>query len=82
MFLVFATLQLPDGFLVRPSPIFWRFVKGCSVLYLLLLVFLLFQDLNDVRQGLKSIDPSLGRPLPEKNYAHNCHSVTTLQVTT
>ncbi|PFH33268.1 phosphatidyl serine synthase [Besnoitia besnoiti] len=78
MFLVFATLQLPDGLLVRPSPIFWRFVKGCSVLYLVLLVFLLFQDLDDVRRGLHYIDPALGKPLPEKSYAQNCHSFSTL----
>ncbi|CBZ52812.1 Phosphatidylserine synthase 2,related [Neospora caninum Liverpool] len=78
MFLVFGTLQFPDGLLVRPSPIFWRFIKGCSVLYLVLLVFLLFQDLDDVRRGLRYIDPSLGKPLPEKSYAQNCHSFSTL----
>ena len=44
MFLVFGTLQLPDGLLVRPSPIFWRFIKSCCVVYLLGIVFLLFQE--------------------------------------
>ncbi|KFH10551.1 phosphatidyl serine synthase, partial [Toxoplasma gondii VAND] len=78
MFLIFGTLQFPDGLLVRPTPIFWRFIKGCSVLYLVLLVFLLFQDLDDVRRGLRYIDPNLGKPLPEKSYAQNCHSFSTL----
>lgn len=43
LFLVFATLQFPDGALVRPHPAVWRFIKGLSVLYLSLICFLLFQ---------------------------------------
>lgn len=74
IFLVFGTLQLPDGLLVRPSPIFWRFVKSCSVVYLLGLVFLLFQDLRDVRAGLHWMDPLSGIPMEERNYAEECNS--------
>nr|ASN64467.1 phosphatidylserine synthase [Eimeria falciformis] len=74
IFLVFGTLQLPDGLLVRPSPIFWRFVKSCSVVYLVGLAFLLFQDLEDVRSWLNWLDPEAGLPLVERNYAEKCHS--------
>ncbi|KAF8819605.1 phosphatidyl serine synthase, partial [Cardiosporidium cionae] len=74
MFLVFATLQVPDGIMIRPHRAFWRCIMGFSILYLLLLVFLLFQDLNIVRSGLAVIDPTLGIPLKEKSYAENCGS--------
>ncbi|KAL8451576.1 hypothetical protein Emed_001925 [Eimeria media] len=62
IFLVFGTLQLPDGLLVRPSPIFWRFVKSCSI------------DLKDIRSWIHSLDPEAGVPLEERNYAEKCSS--------
>ncbi|CEL91942.1 unnamed protein product [Vitrella brassicaformis CCMP3155] len=76
MFLVFAMVQLPDGILIRPHPVIWRAVKGVSILYLFLVIFLLFQSLDDVRVGLKFVDPKLGVPLPEKNYAEDCRLYT------
>eukprot|EP00918_Siedleckia_nematoides_P028590 GHVU01061547.1.p1 GENE.GHVU01061547.1~~GHVU01061547.1.p1 ORF type:complete len:594 (-),score=93.36 GHVU01061547.1:765-2546(-) len=79
MFLVFAMVQLPDGILLRPWPPFWRLVKGVSVLYLALLVFLLFQDLPDVRGALRRIDPELmGKTVVETNYAESCAIFTPL----
>ncbi|OEH78314.1 phosphatidyl serine synthase [Cyclospora cayetanensis] len=74
IFLLFGTLQLPDGLLVRPSPIIWRFVKSCSIVYLVGIIFLLFQNLADVRAGLHWLDPSTGIPLEERNYAEGCNS--------
>ena len=65
-------LQFRDGPFVRPHPAFWRVVLGVNLLYELALVFLLFQDLDTARQMMKYIDPNLGVPLPEKNYAENC----------
>lgn len=56
---MFAAVQLPDGILVRPHPVVWRFVKGFSVLYLLLLIFLLFQVrhiIHIIQLCLPSID--------------------------
>ena len=51
---------------------FWRIILGINLLYELALVFLLFQDLDSARSMMKFLDPSLGRPLPEKSYAENC----------
>ncbi|KAF8272810.1 PSS-domain-containing protein [Lactarius quietus] len=71
-FLVFSMIQFRDGPFIRPHPAFWRVVLGVNLLYELALVFLLFQDLNSARAMMTYLDPNLGRPLPEKNYAENC----------
>ena len=71
-FLLFSMIQFRDGPFIRPHPAFWRVVLGVNLLYELALVFLLFQDLDTARQMMKYIDPSLGKPLPEKSYAENC----------
>lgn len=71
-FLLFSMIQFRDGPFIRPHPSFWRIVLGINLLYELALVFLLFQDIDSARELLKYIDPSLGRPLPEKSYAENC----------
>jgi len=47
-------------------------VLGANLLYELVLVFLLFQDLDTARFMMTLIDPNLGVPLPEKNYAEDC----------
>ncbi|ELP86906.1 phosphatidylserine synthase, putative, partial [Entamoeba invadens IP1] len=44
--------------------------------YLLIISFLLFQDIDVVRQWLKNLDPSLGKPLPEREYAVDCRLYT------
>ncbi|KZT23395.1 phosphatidylserine synthase 2 [Neolentinus lepideus HHB14362 ss-1] len=71
-FLLFSIIQFRDGPFIRPHPAFWRMVLGINLLYELALVFLLFQDLGSARKMMTYIDPSLGKPLPEKNYAENC----------
>jgi len=75
-FLIFSAVQMHDGLFVRPHPIFWRVVMGIGVLYIMLLVFILFQTVEDVRIFLKRIDPKLGVPLPERSYAENCDFYT------
>lgn len=75
-FLLFALLQFPDGLFRRPHPLFWRVVMGIGLAYMLLLVFLLFQTLDDARQLVALLDPSLGKPLPERNYAVDCRVFT------
>lgn len=76
-FLMFGTVQFPDGVLLRPSRHFWRLIKGGSVCYLCLLIFVLFQNLDDVRKGLGKIDPHrLGVPLEERDYAADCRIYT------
>lgn len=44
--------------MVRPHPGLWRLVHGVIVVYLLALVFLLFQNVDDARQLFRV------RPLP------------------
>ena len=71
-FLLFAMIQFRDGPFIRPHPAFWRIILGVNLLYELALVFLLFQDLKTARGMMTYLDPSLGKPLPEKNYAEDC----------
>ena len=49
----YSTLQGPASPLVRPHPAVWRLLHGVIVLYLIGLVFFLFQDAHDARQLLK-----------------------------
>jgi len=72
VFILFGIQQFRDGPFIRPHPAFWRMVLAFSVIYLLILVFMLFQDKNDMRKLLGYIDSSLGVELPEKSYGDNC----------
>ena len=49
-----------DSVFRRPHPLFWRFIHGAAVLYVLLLVFAVFQSPNSIRHLLTYVDPSLG----------------------
>jgi phosphatidylserine synthase 2 len=71
-FVLFGVTQTPDGPFIRPHPALWRLVLCLSVLYEIVLIYILFQTVDDARQLLKNIDPSLGVPLPEKDYGGNC----------
>ena len=42
--MVVSVLAYPNGPFIRPHPALWRVVFGVSVLYLLFLVFILFQN--------------------------------------
>ena len=42
-FMVISVLAFPNGPFIRPHPILWRMVFGCSVLYLLIVQFLIHQ---------------------------------------
>jgi len=72
VFLLIGIQQFRDGPFIRPHPAFWRMVLAFSIIYLLILVFMLFQDKNDMRKLLGYIDSSLGVELPEKSYGDNC----------
>jgi len=65
-------IQFRDGPFIRPHPAFWRIILGVNLLYELALVFLLFQDVKTARNMMIYLDPALGKPLPEKNYAEDC----------
>ena len=45
-FMVISILAFPNGPFTRPHPILWRMVFGCSVLYLLIVQFLIHQGKN------------------------------------
>lgn len=72
LFLVFGVTHMPNGPFMRPHPIVWRLVYCISMLYELVLVFILFQAPNDARKLLVHLDPKLGVPLPEKSYGSTC----------
>ncbi|XP_064634708.1 phosphatidylserine synthase 2-like isoform X2 [Lineus longissimus] len=71
-FLLLGVTQTPDGPFKRPHPAFWRLVLCLSIVYELLLIFLLFQSVHDARQLLTNFDADLGKPLPEKDYGGTC----------
>lgn len=58
--------------LVRPHPSFWKLVHGVMVCYLLFMVYLLFQTVDDARQFLTHLYPELGVELEERAYGESC----------
>ncbi len=53
-FLIISALSFPNGPFIRPHPILWRMVFGLSVLYLLMVQFLI--------QQVSLFQPRLGLP--------------------
>lgn len=43
VFILIGIIHMPDGPFVRPHPILWRLVLCLNILYVLLLIFMLFQ---------------------------------------
>ncbi|KAL6072017.1 PSS-domain-containing protein [Balamuthia mandrillaris] len=78
VFLLYCWIQLRDGLLVHPHPVFWRLVHGTAILYLLVLVFLLMQSEKDVQQAMRIFSPELGvKPaVNDKLYAGDCRVYT------
>lgn len=58
-FLIISVLAFPNGPFTRPHPAVWRILFGCSVLYLLILQFLMFQNYKTIMQLLYWLDPKL-----------------------
>eukprot|EP01004_Peranema_trichophorum_P003730 NODE_2701_length_1513_cov_50.327338_g2327_i0.p1 GENE.NODE_2701_length_1513_cov_50.327338_g2327_i0~~NODE_2701_length_1513_cov_50.327338_g2327_i0.p1 ORF type:complete len:476 (+),score=59.12 NODE_2701_length_1513_cov_50.327338_g2327_i0:75-1502(+) len=75
-FLLFCAVHLPDGLLLRPHPAVWRVVLGVALIYLIILVYFLFQPVASARSILGFFDPSLNHPLPERSYASDCRIYT------
>ena len=76
IFLTYCFAQLRDGVMRRPHPAFWRLVTGVGIVYLMALIFLLFQSRDDARQMFKFLYPQLGVQLPERSYADACDVYT------
>lgn len=72
VFIAFGVTQARDGPIIRPHPVFWRFVLCCSVIYELWLIVLLFQTREHARKWMSYVDPKLGKMLPEQDYGGNC----------
>ncbi|XP_022123125.2 phosphatidylserine synthase isoform X1 [Pieris rapae] len=77
-FLIISVLTFPNGPFTRPHPAVWRIVFGMSVLYLLALLFLLFQNYSTVYDIMYWIDPELRNFHidMEKEYAVNCSDLS------
>lgn len=77
-FMVISILAFPNGPFTRPHPIIWRMVFGCSVLYLLIVQFLIHQDYETVRSLIVWIDPTMKNYTidMEKEYGTNCWDIT------
>ena len=52
IFMIVSVLTLPNGPFIRPHPALWRCVLGLSILYLLMLQFLVHQDYRTIRLEL------------------------------
>jgi len=79
-FLLYCVLQLRDGMLIRPHPIFWRLVNGMSIIYLMGLIFISMLDVDYVRKEFMPFmfGKDLGvEPMTNtKNYATDCRMYT------
>jgi phosphatidylserine synthase 2 len=73
----FACLFFPNSLFQRPHPIVWRFLMGHCICYASMLIFVLFQNREDLNNFFGTyFDKNLGKPLPEKNYADDCRLYT------
>ena len=71
-FLAVGLFAFPSGPFIRPHPIVWKLVFGCSLLYLLTLIVLLVPSPAQTRAMLNAIDPSVGIPFTLPLYAEDC----------
>ncbi|CAG5021779.1 unnamed protein product [Parnassius apollo] len=81
-FLIVSVLTFPNGPFTRPHPAVWRIVFGASVLYLLALLFLLFQSHSTVYEIMYWVDPNLRNFHidMDKEYAVNCSDISIAKV--
>ena len=77
-FLIISCLAFPNGPFTRPHPIVWRIVFGASVLYLMGLLFLLFQNYTTVKGIMYWFYPDLKdfHIDMEKEYGSNCSDIS------
>ena len=67
---VFCAEHLRDTLMLRPHPAFWRWVLGLGLLYAIAMAFALFQNVHDLRQWVRYLDPTTIKgtnPLAEKS---------------
>ena len=78
IFMIISVITLPNGPFIRPHPALWRCVLGLSILYLLMLQFLVHQDYATIRTAILWIDPGMAAYTvdSEKEYGVNCMDIT------
>ena len=69
---IFAATYFPDSIVRRPHPVLWRLVLAASLIYLIILLYILFLTKDQARQFLTFFDKNLNTPLPEKDYGVSC----------
>lgn len=81
-FLIISCITYPNGPFTRPHPVVWRLVFGASVLYLLLLLFILCQNYDTVKAIMYWFSPDLKHFHidMEKEYGVNCSVITVERV--
>lgn len=73
----YGALYFPSSIMQRPHYSFWRMILAVTLCYLLVLIFVLFQNKQDLDMFFnKFFDQELGKPLPEKSYAYDCRIYT------
>eukprot|EP01006_Ploeotia_vitrea_P057339 TRINITY_DN68170_c1_g3_i4.p1 TRINITY_DN68170_c1_g3~~TRINITY_DN68170_c1_g3_i4.p1 ORF type:complete len:369 (-),score=18.76 TRINITY_DN68170_c1_g3_i4:327-1433(-) len=60
------------GPLTRPHPLFWHFWFIVGLSYSSLMLYLVYIGVHEARKLVAMIDPKLGVPLPERDYADDC----------
>nr|XP_040568404.1 phosphatidylserine synthase-like isoform X2 [Lepeophtheirus salmonis] len=77
-FMMISVLSFPHGPFTRPHPILWRMVFGVSVIYLLIIQFLIQQDYNTVRGVIIWFDPKMANYSidKEKEYGAQCWDIS------
>lgn len=77
-FLIISVLAFPNGPFTRPHPAVWRIIFGLSVIYLLFIIFLMFQNYKVIMEIFYWFDPSLRNFNidMDKEYGVNCSQVT------
>lgn len=73
-FLIISVLAFPNGPFIRPHPAVWRILFGLSVLYLLLLMFLMFQKYETIMGVLHWFFPELKNfHIDQEKVSHPCY---------
>ncbi|XP_054732607.1 phosphatidylserine synthase isoform X2 [Anastrepha obliqua] len=77
-FLIISLLAFPNGPFTRPHPAVWRIIFGCSVLYLLMLQFFMFQNYKTIMNIFYWLDPKLQdfHINMDKEYGANCSDLS------
>lgn len=71
-----SAVYFPNTMLTRPHPAVWRVFLSLGLVYMLLLVFLLFQDVQAPYRLVRWYDPSLSPRIRERGYAEDCRVFT------